>query len=64
MESLRKFSKKIIRHNKCLELQVIDWYASNIEIVDDDAEEVDEDEEKNKYSKELEYNRCRWRRLS
>jgi len=56
MESLRKFSKKIIRRNKCLELQVIDWYASNIEIVDDDAEEVDEDEEKNKYSKELEYN--------
>ena len=58
MDKLRSLSKKIIKPNTGLELQVIDWYASNIEPVDEAAEaaEATAEEDKKKYPKDLEYN--------
>lgn len=48
MDKLRNQVKKIVKPNKSIELQVIDWYASNIENTDEDDEE--------KKRKDLEYN--------
>ena len=58
MDKLRSLSKKIIKPNTSLELQVIDWYASNIEPAAEDAEaaEAAAAEDKKKYPKDLEYN--------
>lgn len=51
MDKLRNQVKKIVKPNKGIELQVIDWYASNIENTDDES---DDDEKKKR--KDLEYN--------
>ena len=51
MDKLRNQVKKIVKPNKGIELQVIDWYASNIENTEDES---DDDEKKKR--KDLEYN--------
>ena len=57
MDKLRSLSKKIIKPNTSLELQVIDWYASNIEpATEADDAEATEAKDKKKYPKDLEYN--------